>query len=368
MLLFVSPVALVSIVPTYILVTSKENFFDVDRLLTGESKYVLGYTYNEANYRYIKWSHLKLNERKDVWALGSSRVLQFREQTFDKSFYNVGYTISSINDFRPFLKGLPADKLPEYIILGLDQWMFNSVWDNLKTTPSEHYWEDSFSFYPRSTLYGAVYKDLLVKKIPPFMPKSDQSNTRVGFNAILNDTGFRNDGSMRYGKQIAGLLTRDPSIEDFEYAGTLNRIDQGISRFEYGESVNEKALVELNELLAYCSEKKIKVVGFLPPFADKVYNKMMAMDSRYQYIKDLDSKIRPIFEKYDYEVYDFSSITKVGSGDNETIDGFHGSEVAYQRIVIEMLKSGSVLNQVTDLNRIVKDLENRPNGYSVYGD
>src|SRR5689334_17000957 len=118
--LFVSPVLLVLILPTYILVTSKENFFDIDKILAVENKYLVGYTYNEANYPYVQCSHLNLNERKEIWALGSSRVLQFRERTFDRSFYNVGYTITSINDFRPFLKSVPPDKFPEYVILGLD--------------------------------------------------------------------------------------------------------------------------------------------------------------------------------------------------------------------------------------------------------
>ena len=53
-------------------------------------------------------------DRFDVWALGSSRVLQFRSRMFEKSFYNAGYTMEGVGDFLPFMQSIPAEKYPEY--------------------------------------------------------------------------------------------------------------------------------------------------------------------------------------------------------------------------------------------------------------
>jgi len=82
----------------------------------------------------------------------------------------------------------------------------------------------------------------------------------------------------------------------------------------------------------------------------------------------MHKKIKPFFDKYNFEVYDFSKMSLCNSNDNETIDGFHGSETTYQRMLISMLYSGSVLNKVTSLERLKTDLANRKNNYIVYDD
>lgn len=119
--------------PTYILWSSKENFHEIDKILNSKENYPIGCAHNEVNYHYLKWANLNLNQRRNVWALGSLRVLLFRENMFDVSFYNAGYTVESLNDFLPFLESIPDSKYPEYIIIGLDQWMFNSKYDELNS-------------------------------------------------------------------------------------------------------------------------------------------------------------------------------------------------------------------------------------------
>ena len=363
---FLCPIIILLIPPTYILFKAKENFYHIDNLLAKKDKYLIGYAYNEINYGSLKWSDLDLNTRRNVWALGSSRVLQFRKQMFDSSFYNVGYTIGSINDFRPFLKSVPVAKYPKYIIIGLDQWMFNSFWDDLNTVRSIESWKNSFNFFPQMALYSTVYDDLLVKKKINFSSlQKDKTIKQVGLNSIINNTGFRNDGSMQYGRQIAGLINHSKTVEDYEYSDTFERIKKGNQRFEYGTSVNEKALIELAELLKYFKRHKIEVIAILPPFADKVYDKM-TQSNKYRYLPEIYNKIKPLFDHYKYEIYDFSKVSLCGSDDTETIDGFHGGEVTYQKIMIKMLDAGSALNGVANIKRLKLDIMKRKNNYQVY--
>ena len=61
----------------FILSASKENYFDIDEIIASDTNYLIGYAYNQENYRYLKWKTLVEKEQKDIWALGSSRVLQF---------------------------------------------------------------------------------------------------------------------------------------------------------------------------------------------------------------------------------------------------------------------------------------------------
>ncbi|HRB92911.1 MAG TPA: hypothetical protein PLT17_05865, partial [Chitinophagales bacterium] len=319
------------------------------------------------NYGYMKWTYLNSNKNKTVWALGSSRVLQFRKKMFDATFYNAGYTISSVNGFIPFIKSLPSSKRPKYIIIGLDQWMFNEFQNPLNSKPSTETWQNSFTFSPKLfSTYKSLYADLYAGKYN-FRSLIQHSNScnKIGLNAKMNNSGFRNDGSVYYGDQIVKLIDKDTTATDYKYSDTYDRIKHGDMLFQYCESVNEKSLFELNELLKYCKGQQINVIAFLPPFADKIYDKMNE-SGKYAYLKEIYSRIKPSFDKFNYEVYDFSKVSLCNSNDNETIDGIHGGELTYQRLLISMLDSGSILNQITDVKKLKIDLANKKNNYIVY--
>ena len=63
-------------------------------------------------HRYLKWKALQEKDRKEIWALGSSRVLQLRKQMFTTTFYNAGFTVIRIKDFMLFMKSIPKNKYP----------------------------------------------------------------------------------------------------------------------------------------------------------------------------------------------------------------------------------------------------------------
>ena len=363
--IFSIPVFLILMVPLYVLWKNEENFYRIDKLITSKEKYLVGYGYNEYNYRYLKWAHLKNNPAKTIWALGASRVLEFRDRMFDSSFYNAGFTVNSINDYLPFLQSIPAEKYPRFLLLSLDHMMFNEACDSLRLTPPVSFWQGSFRLYPRLGVYQAAFKDVFSGKYPVISFGKKDTLTRVGLNAEVNNTGFRNDGSMHYGAQIPKLLSNDTTADDYNYANTLERIRKGNMRFEYGKTVNEKALLELDTLLGYCRNNHIEVIAFLPPFSDKVYSSMIN-SGKYPYLDSLFVKIKAVHDAYGFEFYDFSNMSKCNSNDTETIDGMHGSEATYIKLLIKMLESGSKLNQVTSLQKLKQDEARKLNRYEVY--
>lgn len=361
------PIILVILVPAYVLFSTGENFRDVDKVIRGSDKFLMGYVYNQENFSYVKWKGLSARERHTVVALGSSRVLEFRSQMFDSSFYNAGYTISSVNEFVPFLQSIPREKYPDYLIISLDQWTFNADWDSLGTRPDKNKWSESFHKIPDQGTLVKVWKDLLHHKYSLRLPRKKDNTKYIGLNAVVEGTGFRSDGSALYGKQVRKLLSGDSTALDYNYKETYGWIDKGAMRFNYGERINEKTLPELDRLLQFCKTNGIKLVAFLPPYADKVMERMRAT-GRYTYIQTIYPAISPLFARYGFELYDFTSIASVGSNDTETIDGFHGGEVTYQKILIKMLESNSVLNKVTSLERLRNDLKHPLNRYAVYSE
>ncbi len=364
MFLFVVPVLLYIAIPVVILHRYKENFYDIDKVILSGKKYLIGYAYHEKNYGYLKWKTVTSQDRKEVLAIGSSRVLQFRAQMFSKPFYNSGYTVNGIDQFAPYLKSIPKEKYPAYLIIGFDQWMFNRNTDSLVTEKDSGMWKNSFTFSPENHVIKNSWRDL-IQGTYDFFEESDESNSiRIGLFAHFRDKGFRNDGSMDYG-DFKMLLANDPEYGDHNYKNTFERIETGTSLFQYGDSVNPDAIRELDELLQFCKANNIEVIAFLPPFANRVYEKML-QSGKYNYLNDLYPAIAPLFRSYNFELYDFSTMQKCGSTDEETIDGFHGSEHTYIKILIKMLESGSKLNEVADIKKLVSDREKRINRYNVY--
>ena len=81
---FIFPVFLIFVPPFLLLFWTSENFYDLDNIIAEDKEVLIGYSYNESNYKYLKWKTIIKKEKKAIWALGSSRVLQFREELFIK--------------------------------------------------------------------------------------------------------------------------------------------------------------------------------------------------------------------------------------------------------------------------------------------
>ena len=350
-------------IPLYAFIASGEYFKRPDKIIVSNKKSLIGYTYNEDNYGYIKWEKLSANNKFEVVVLGSSRVLQFRAPMFQASFYNAGYTIAGVNDFLPFLQSLPADKYPRFLIIGLDQWMFNRAWDSLNKTTSRQYWKNLYTCLPGFDIFRKYWTDLLDGRRKIIFPRID-SLRRIGIAAYDNN-GLRNDGSMQYGNQIVKLLNGDKSAMDFHFQNTLERIQQGKQRFEFGDDINQKAITSVALFLVYCKMHDINVIGFLPPFSETVYKTMLST-GRYKYLDKISPALSAVFKKCGNEFYNFSAIRLFGSGDGEVIDGFHGGELCYSKMLLAMLRERSVLNLVSDSTLLKRNIEKALNQYNVF--
>lgn len=366
-LIFLIPLFLVLLPPSWYLYTMKENFFDLEKLITNPhpDNYLIGYTYNEKNYKFLKWKNINSKPKVEIWSLSSSRAMQFRSEMFDTSFYNAGFTVGRINEFLPFIKSINKSKYPDVQIVTLDTWMFNAKYDKVDDIIDETKWANSFKIYPSFTTLKKAWGDLIKNKLDQNKIYSSNGFLRIGYNAVYKNSGFRNDGSFYYGNQIHKLITNDPTRSDYNFKSTFTKIDQGIDRFEYGKKPNPKAFVALEKFLHFCKKNSINVVLVLPPFADSVFTKMLS-GGNYKYFQDFFEKCNSIAEENGFEFYNFTSPTAIKSKDNEFIDGFHGSEKVYLKMLIKMLGTESILNKKTNIDRLQKDLNNSISDYQVY--
>jgi len=292
--------------------------------------------------------HSVLERNPTVIALGNSRVMQFRSKFFRKGvrFFNAGGAVESMTNFKHFLNMIPKGQEPKLIILGLDQRFFNSRYEadytgydidsQLSNLPN--YFETVRSGY-------LLYSDYFRKKFKLEDLFNHQRNNQFGFNAIVKHKGFRNDGSYYEGDIIEN--PNSPQTRH-RFDDVLRRISGGTDLFEYSSEYSRDSVAELREFLKECSLRNIHVVGFLPPFPHLVYEKMRRMGDKYAYMFQLDSVLPGVFREFDFNFLDFSDIASFGASDEETLDGFHGSEKAYLRLFIVMAQQDKNLGSYAD--------------------
>lgn len=377
-LLFAMPLFVLFLPATTILVGSGECLVDIDRIVdrSQQEQLLVGFAYKEGNYGYLKYRRLMSLPPQSVVALGSSRVLGFRENMFTGSFYNAGFTIVSPWDFRTFLAQLPDSKLPEVLITGFDQFMFNSENNASRPPRPATTWTTAKHEDLQSTLklVPDVYKDLARGKVDVGQLWASWSATStpnqirpIGLNGVLNQQGFRNDGSMRYGRQVELLLNNNPQARDFQFADTLNRIKRGRNRFNWGSEPDSAAIAEIDRFLKECSRRRVHVVAFLPPYADAVWAEM-ASSGNFKYLQKLESALHKSFQRYGFELYSFHSMSACQATDMEAIDGFHAGENVYLKMLAQMLEQGSVLNQYASAHQLKADQNNTVDRFTAYAE
>ncbi len=288
-------------------------------------------------------------KKPKILVLGSSRVMQFRSFFFQDSFYNAGGSASRIEHFEIFLKKLiENDYAPDILIVGLDQVFFNP---HAKYSANDNYQTRINNLnYPNAlNLTKPVYQDLLAGKLNLW--KLQNKNNHIGINAIQNNNGFTYDGSYYYGK----IYSQNKKTRDYTFKDIKNRINQERSPFEYGREVNLKSLSKLESLFKTTRAHHIKVVAFLPPFSPIIYQ-TMEKSKNYEYLSRLPKLIERIAADYQVEFFDFTYLPETTN--QEYVDGFHGSDIIYLKILSRMAKNNGILSSVVnqnDLSRMEKN-------------
>lgn len=345
-LLFLLPILilLLNIIPVYLVAVCSGEIKDIDKSINKQRrnhKVLIGFGYSEQK-EYYKLSNANYYKAK-VIALGTSRVMQFKKEFFGEDFYNCGGAVSgNYNEYVNFMKNLSYE--PEVLVVGLDTWVFNDAWNQMRDD-YEEFIKIEKKNGDKKTILKTIYEDWENKKWV-FEDLRKYTNN-VGFNGIVKDEGFMYDGSYYYGD-----MYRNPEKQkDYLFADTLNRIETGTSRFEWGEHIDQDTFVQLENLLSYCKERNILVVGFLTPYAPAIYD-VMINSGNYNYLNEIVPACVELFDRYEYEFYNYMDGEDLGATDDYFIDGFHGSEILYGHILEDMILNGSRLKQYADFEMI----------------
>lgn len=297
--------------------------------------------------------------KPDITAVGSSRVMQFRAACFRKSFLNMGGVAGNLAVLRSTIDAMLRIHKPEAVILGLDFWWFLPQWE---ARPFEEVPPTSGSYAYGFAALKKPWAWLLEGKISPaglaapFLPESAGGFRagRYGIMAQQTDDGFGPDGSWYYTAETSG---RQRPF-DYQFQDTLTQVRHGIKAFyraradQHGPS--EEHLDAFAEIWCRLKARGIQTFVFIAPLSERVLAAMREHPQAYPHLFSL----REALLARGIDVLDFTDPRSFNSGDCEFIDGFHGGEVTYARILRDMADRWPALLSYVNmerLNAIIRD-------------
>lgn len=308
--------------------------------------------YNPLDFNTFQYKlELIKNKKPEIIALGSSRVMQFREESFNTKFITTGGAMNFLNEGYFFLKEMTKYHRPKIIILGLDFWWFNenyyqpSLVNNLEEKNSNI--KDKIN-----QILSDIIKNEIDFKIFKYISrdKNDITNYQnIGIRSLEYSNGFRKDGSYQYSQFILG----DKENSDIGFSNTFNRIDNGNRRFEYANHISKERVKIFDEIIKFAKDNDIKLILFIPPLANEVVEKMDSLGDKYNYV----SEFRKLVKETNIENYDFHDMRNYYKDSCEFVDGFHAGDVTYQRILAKMYDSNSSISKYLNIDLIRKSID-----------
>ena len=341
--------AFLFLLSTIFVIKTKENLSIKEVIkLQKTGNYVYSQITDRPFYTYM-CELFKLRE-PEIIAIGSSRVMQFKQDMFKKKFFTAGGIAPNMHVVKIFIEDTLKVHKPAKILLALDFWWFNPNYTN------GIYFEKIEENIEKS-LYDTniqIIKYLFSGKITfsEFIFPEKYKNTSIkynpiGFDAYKNGTGTMFDGYRTF--YIEEIQTNSNYFDE-KFKDTLDRINKKIKRFEDGDKLDKRALSDLNSIVKICKDKNIELILFFPPFAQRVYDELEKQKAEYKYIDNLKKYLNENGIKY----FDLSNPSSLKSNNCEFIDGFHGGDVVYSRIAKKLLP-----NDVRDdIDKIINDNKN----------
>jgi hypothetical protein len=294
--------------------------------------------------------------RPDILGLGSSTIMTMREEFFNASFVNCSNGMNNITEGELFLREVLKYYRPKLIIMAVDFWWFGNQpepkdYDYHQNAGSQITFEKltrPFGYLFQGKVTPGEYFSLVLSRKKE---NNISSYSPIGLRAIKRSDGYRRDGSAFVGSRIFGL-DPNPVPIGFNPAANVRR------RYDHGKEMSEEKIRRFEEIIQIMKENSIPFLVILPPISEESYNIIHSIADKHRYIEE----VRRYFRSRPYEVYDFHNMSEIGSNNCECLDGFHMGEIAYQRVLLAILKRNphSVLRPYLKVGLLQENLRRFP--------
>lgn len=292
--------------------------------------------------------------KPDVVALGSSRSLQFRHFFFTSSFANAGGVMGELEDARLFLEQMRRFHRPKMLILQLDHWWFLTHQGPRPTRPMAgpdaatevtlqklvrpYEWMLDGSLTPSVFLRGLVGGSI---------DAGWTGYTPIGVQANRIGRGLRADGSYLDAKLWIG---ESPGHGSEQFRQTLTNLARGREKWDPTRRLDPAMIADLQAIIDLARESAEEVVVFLPSLPAPVYQALDASPSGGA-VRDIRAALADGVRSVPY--FDFHNPATLDDTACEYLNGDHGGDVSYARILLAMAEApGSPLAAHVDVDRL----------------
>lgn len=285
----------------------------------------------------------------DILVTGSSRSLTIDSSFFrDSTLYNASNVGADRYDFMTayYIFG-KENKDPQVVVMGIDPWIFNDGDENIdKRSNKELYFEfigEELGFentdYEKSDPYekykalidpsyfqGSVkyyFKDKSADVQPqPVLPEEIYERNEVikaPDGSIIYDKKFRTNTAEIVDIIVNSEVRYDPlRLTDFD----------GVSQ-EYSR-IFEK-------FIQYLQAKDIKIVFYLPPYHQTMWNKIVSMQDCFGGVSDTEQYLRKIASEYGITVCGSYNPHTAGVTNEDFYDSVHARPESIKRMLSDAL-------------------------------
>jgi hypothetical protein len=369
--LFALPAMFVYVFPAYVYWKAGE-FTPISQVVTkqrGSTEILFGLRYENVVREYKR--ELIADRKPEVIGFGTSRIMQMRDSFFTASttFVNAGGAVtllgqggkSSIEHFKDFMAGMPAEYHPSLIMLSIDPFIFQS-----NRVIDDPYEADSVPQRLLAFFRGDWHRVYQTYSTGVFtltgLSQRKQMSPSIGINALFDHTGFLNDGSLYWGAITENPDRRQVLADNLKTVASSTIDDR--STVEYSPVIRQQSLDDLQAFLEYCKENNIYVVGFLPPHPHIIYEALVAPhDATAETVVRLPKVLKAMFDARDYPFFDYSDGASIGIKDTEYLDDYHVSDKGQAQILADMASQSDTLRHYVSLQDLRKLIQNTPGDF-----
>ena len=314
---------------SFLLLRQAGEFMTADNIAQRQLR--TGGVYNSALHQMTYKYKLELYRRvrPGMIALGSSRALQFRQDSIRPSFLNMG-GVSGLDELDAQVGEIMRLGAPPTALLAVDVWWFNDGYTEPLNLPRNNRQLDRIA--PSISLLAKPFLWLAFGQagVADLLRLAKPDARDLGAFAILRGDGYAVDGSYAYTSIINGKRPSD----DPRFSGTLARIDRLDKLFTPAEHVSKARWEKFLHIVRALQDGGTSVILVMPPFPTPVLARL-SQSSLYAYIGELRREL----EKSGPPFFDFHDPATLGSSDCEFIDGLHGGPVVYRRIADRLART-----------------------------
>jgi hypothetical protein len=278
--------------------------------------------------------------------LGSSRSMQVRGEFINGSFANLGGSIGNVTDLEDYANFNDSTQFkPELTLFFVDPVWFISNYEGNEWPHQEP--------YPNFLSLDIFIESIKFFRFGNWLSRSFDTNN-LGIFSILNGEGFSNDGSYNYTKQIS-----EPH-RDANFRYTLTRIKNGTRPFEKATDPDSTLLIRACSAISKIKKNTGYLIIISPPFASAIWN-TIGNDPNFSYIRKTHLKLSECLDQTIYAYLDMAELNL--KNDCEFIDGNHGGDVTYARILLDLSKYQNRILKYININYLI-DFINKEKGYA----